>query len=525
MKRILLLGLCFLLFIVAYGCAQGDDAPSGSTSSAGLSSGKSNGSIEDSGSELYSSDGSTGDVGDSSSAASESDGSSETDDSSEGDASGEDNTSSDVESTDNGSDVESSIEDSDVDSSIEDSDDESSIESSDVESSDDPTPPDDESSDDPTPPDDESSDDPTPPDDESSDDPTPPDDESSDDPTPPDDESSDDPTPPDDESSDDPTPPDDESSDDPTPPDESEDEDVYTDAGDAELLDSGYILYNGAAYHSTSYKPEVAQAYADTYALYAQMFPDVRISVVTPPQSAINIKNPYVSAMTNDQGVILDNMESHIYGNVNFVNLRKTFEAHKGEYMYFKSDYHWTQLGAYYAYSDFAKSIGLTPTPLSSFDVTTVSTSFIGRTNDYAHDDRILSFYDTIYAYMPRKTHTMTVHNSDLSVNRVFSNCIHVSRDSYSCFINGDNPYTVINVPSNDQSKTALVIKESSGNAFVPFLTEHYGNIIVIDPRHINIDLRKLVAEKGVDDIIFHATASTCSRTAYNDYYRALIGQ
>ncbi|MBR6563289.1 MAG: hypothetical protein IKK70_05060 [Clostridia bacterium] len=503
MKRILLLGLCFLLFIVAYGCAQGDDAPSGSTSSAGLSSGKSNGSIEDSGSELYSSDGSTGDVGDSSSAASESDGSSETDDSSEGDASGEDNTSSDVESTDNGSDVESSIEDSDVDSSIEDSDDESSIESSDVESSDDPTPPDDESSDDPTPPDDESSDDPTPPDDESSDDPTPPDDESSDDPTPPDDESSDD----------------------PTPPDESEDEDVYTDAGDAELLDSGYILYNGAAYHSTSYKPEVAQAYADTYALYAQMFPDVRISVVTPPQSAINIKNPYVSAMTNDQGVILDNMESHIYGNVNFVNLRKTFEAHKGEYMYFKSDYHWTQLGAYYAYSDFAKSIGLTPTPLSSFDVTTVSTSFIGRTNDYAHDDRILSFYDTIYAYMPRKTHTMTVHNSDLSVNRVFSNCIHVSRDSYSCFINGDNPYTVINVPSNDQSKTALVIKESSGNAFVPFLTEHYGNIIVIDPRHINIDLRTLVAEKGVDDIIFHATASTCSRTAYNDYYRALIGQ
>ena len=481
MKRILLLGLCFLLFIVAYGCAQGDDAPSGSTSSAGLSSGKSNGSIEDSGSELYSSDGSTGDVGDSSSAASESDGSSETDDSSEGDASGEDNTSSDVESTDNGSDVESSIEDSDVDSSIEDSDDESSIESSDVESSDDPTPPDDESSDDPTPPDDESSDDPTPPDDESSDD--------------------------------------------PTPPDESEDEDVYTDAGDAELLDSGYILYNGAAYHSTSYKPEVAQAYADTYALYAQMFPDVRISVVTPPQSAINIKNPYVSAMTNDQGVILDNMESHIYGNVNFVNLRKTFEAHKGEYMYFKSDYHWTQLGAYYAYSDFAKSIGLTPTPLSSFDVTTVSTSFIGRTNDYAHDDRILSFYDTIYAYMPRKTHTMTVHNSDLSVNRVFSNCIHVSRDSYSCFINGDNPYTVINVPSNDQSKTALVIKESSGNAFVPFLTEHYGNIIVIDPRHINIDLRTLVAEKGVDDIIFHATASTCSRTAYNDYYRALIGQ
>lgn len=513
MKRILLLGLCFLLFIVAYGCAQGDDAPSGSTSSAGSSSGEAIVSTVNSDSSSEGSDDSTVGVEDSSSAASESDGSVEDTESSVADDSSGDDSGSDTESTDNSSSTESSDDSSSVESSDDSSDDESSDDSSNVESSDDSS--DDESSDDSSSV--ESSDDSS--DDESSNDSS--DDESSDDNSS--DESSNDSS--DDESSDDPTPPDDESSDDPTPPDESEDEDVYTDAGDAELLDSGYILYDGAAYHSTTYKSEVAQAYADTYALYAQLFPDVRISVVTPPQSAINIKNPYVAAMTNDQGVILDNMESHIYGDVNFVNLRKTFEAHKGEYMYFKSDYHWTQLGAYYAYSDFAKSIGLTPTPLSSFDVTTVSTSFIGRTNDYAHDDRILSFYDTIYAYMPRKTHTMTVHNSDLSVNRVFSNCIHVSRDSYSCFINGDNPYTVINVPSNDQSKTALVIKESSGNAFVPFLTEHYGNIIVIDPRHINIDIRELVAEKGVDDIIFHATASTCSRTSYNDYYRALIGQ
>ena len=308
------------------------------------------------------------------------------------------------------------------------------------------------------------------------------------------------------------------------PPSESEGDGVQG-IGDAEKLDSGYILYNGAAYHSTRCDDNVAKAYADTYARYAEIFPNVRISVVNPPQSAININNPAVRAMTNDQGEVLDQMEKHIYGRVNFVNLRSVFERHRGEYLFFKSDYHWTQRGAYYAYNAFAKSIGLTPTQLARFEEKIVTTSFVGRANETSGDDRVRSYIDTIYAYMPTKAHTMTVYNSSLQVDRVYDNCIYVKRDTYSCFITGDQPYTVINVPENDQSKTVLVIKESSGNAFVPFLTEHYGNIIVIDPRHINIDIRNLVAEKGVDDIIFHATASTSNSYTYNNYYRRLINE
>ena len=80
-------------------------------------------------------------------------------------------------------------------------------------------------------------------------------------------------------------------------------------------------------------------------------------------------------------------------------------------------------------------------------------------------------------------------------------------------------------VPENDQSKVALVIKESSGNGFVPFLIEHYGKIIVIDPRHINIDIRPLVKKEGVDDIILFATASTANGDAYCNYYLKLIGE
>ena len=294
--------------------------------------------------------------------------------------------------------------------------------------------------------------------------------------------------------------------------------------GDAEFIPSGHLLYNGAAYSQAYYSETWGPQYADVYADYAAAFPGVGIHVINHPASVINITNPLVRAMTNDQRAVLYRMEACIYGNVNFVNLGRIFEEHRGEYLYFKSDYHWTQRGAYYAYVEFATSMGWTPTPLESFEERVVNDAFIGHTYDYAQDERILSFYDTVYAYMPIKEHTYAVYLKDMSLYKVYGNCIQPSIDTYSCFLTGDQAFAVINVPENDQNKTVVVIKESSANAFVPFLTEHYGNIVIIDPRQVRPNMKKIVAEYGADDIIFFATASTSNGSTYCNYYREMLG-
>ena len=312
-----------------------------------------------------------------------------------------------------------------------------------------------------------------------------------------------------------------------TPPEESSvPEEVFTDAGDAEFIPSGYLLYDGAAYSQAYFNKRVSERYADAYVEYTKIFPGVRITAINHPANSINIKNPYVQAMLNDQGKVLDSMAAVMYGDVNYINLRSTFEKHKGEYLFFKSDFHWTQLGAYYTYCEFAKSVGLTPTPLSAFEDRVLTTEFIGLTNIYAKDDRVNTFYDTLHAYMPRKKHTYTIYyDAEKNIKGQYDTCVHTNILTYSCFLIGDQPYAEIVVPENDQSKVALVIKESSGNAFVPFLIEHYGKIIVIDPRHIDIDIRPLVKNEGVDDIILFATASTSNSDAYCNYYLKLIGQ
>ena len=311
------------------------------------------------------------------------------------------------------------------------------------------------------------------------------------------------------------------------PPEESSvPEEIYTDAGDAEFIPSGYLLYDGAAYSQAYFNKRVSQRYADAYVKYTKTFPGVRITAINHPANSINIKNPYVQAMLNDQGKVLDDMASVMYGDVNYINLRSTFEKHKGEYLFFKSDFHWTQLGAYYTYCEYAKSIGLTPTPLSAFEDRVLTTEFIGLTNIYAQDERVNTFYDTLHAYMPRKKHTYTIYyDAEKNIKGQYDTCVHTNIETYSCFLIGDQPYAEIVVPENDQSKVVLVIKESSGNAFVPFLIEHYGKIIVIDPRHIEIDIRPLVKNEGVDDIILFATASTSNGDAYCNHYLKLIGE
>ena len=118
----------------------------------------------------------------------------------------------------------------------------------------------------------------------------------------------------------------------------------------------------------------------------------------------------------------------------------------------------------------------------------------------------------------------MAVYLSDMSLYRVYDNCIQTSIKTYSCYLTGDQAYSEINVPANDQDKTVLVIKESSANAFVPFLTEHYGNIYVVDLRHVKMNLYDEFKDLNLTDIVFVLNNQSANNSAwYKYFYNAIV--
>lgn len=199
--------------------------------------------------------------------------------------------------------------------------------------------------------------------------------------------------------------------------------------------------------------------------------------------------------------------------NVLTVDAYSKLAAHTDEYIYFRTDHHWTQLGAYYAYTAFCEKAGFTAEPLSKFEqgqhdnfVGSMYTFFSG----YANSSVLRNNPDTLYYYRPFvDTGTSYYQDATLSVEYPIGCISYIGSDvgnKYLCYLGGDHPVTVIE--TDVEGPVCILIKESYGNAFAPWLTSHYSKIFVIDPREFNhdgapsLDLAAFAGEHNVDDCI-----------------------
>ncbi|MBQ4354021.1 MAG: hypothetical protein IJC71_03915 [Clostridia bacterium] len=294
----------------------------------------------------------------------------------------------------------------------------------------------------------------------------------------------------------------------------------------ADFLTGGMFIYGDAVYTQGFYSESTSKSYAQTALYYKQLFGEnVNVSVVIAPVSAIALEGTDIQQKLKiqDQRAVLDKMEQWMDDSVNFVDVYSEMYDHRSEYLYFKSDHHWNQRGAYYAYSAFAKSIGLEPTPLDEFDYEIRNETYYGSLYSLTRDERVKNFVDTVEVFKSRKPHTMTlttINGSTINTN----NSIVASHKTYLTFISGDNPYTVINVPENPQDKNVLVLKDSFGNAFVPYLCEHFGNIIVVDVRHTSMNVYEHLKDYGLTDIVFMNNIQAANTASWPSMYLSAVG-
>ena len=295
-------------------------------------------------------------------------------------------------------------------------------------------------------------------------------------------------------------------------------------ADNADFLADGLFIYGDAVYTQGAYSYANAKNYLDTALYYKNLFgANTAVNVVVAPVSSMVIDNPQITSQIPDQRVIMDNMASICDPSVNFVDTYAEMYAHRNDYLFFKTDHHWTARGAYYAYVAFAKSKGFTPTPLEDFDYVLKNEYYQGSMYMYTQDARVQNFYDEVEAFISRKPHTMTITTRQGTTENYNSSVVSFN-DTYVSFIAGDNPYTVINVPGNPQNMNVLVLKDSFGNAFVPFLCEHYGNIIVVDTRYSSFNIYDQLADYGITDIIFVNNIQAANSPAWSRLYLAAVG-
>ena len=304
-----------------------------------------------------------------------------------------------------------------------------------------------------------------------------------------------------------------------------------------EVSDAGAILMIGNAAMEHYYGVDSSlEFYADSINKLNKALPDVQVYAMFCPTSIeFNAPAKYQAGIRS-QLRAMNYAYSHLDVGIAPVDTWSSLYAHRDEYIYFRTDHHWTQLGAYYAYTAFCEAAGFDAVPLEQFQTGRYDT-FLGSmytfTKGYPQSDVLKQHPDYLDYYRPIAD-TQARYYADGSlengtpVSVVYTQLDESVSNKYLCFIGGDTPVCI--VESDVPGPTCIVLKESYGNAFVPFLTSHYGRIIVIDPREFNRDgkptlnLTEFAADQGVDDLIVINYPYMINSKAFIRYLNALAG-
>ena len=212
---------------------------------------------------------------------------------------------------------------------------------------------------------------------------------------------------------------------------------------------------------------------------------------------------------------------------VKITNLRDPLRAraHAGEYVYYRTDHHWTTLGAYYGYAAIAEAMGLTPAPLSDFDRRTASLTFYGTTWSTAGaswiDPDTMEFFrfDGDEAYVT----SVLDAGKERSFPSFYDTDYLLKKDKYSTFIGGNNALVTVTKDGDADRETLLLFKDSFAHAAVPFLAQHY-DLVIVDLRYYKKAPVALIDEYGIDAVLFLYNVDSLTASASQRLLMASLG-
>lgn len=192
---------------------------------------------------------------------------------------------------------------------------------------------------------------------------------------------------------------------------------------------------------------------------------------------------------------------------IDFVDLRQTFkDAYKGgSQLYYKTDHHWTTLGAYTAYSELCRQLDIAPAPKNKFQVETYG-GFYGTTYStsgfwFTQPDNIEVWNNPENTDKNVKVKITEGKNTEEYGSMYFYN--HLKEDDkYPVFIDGNHALTEI-TNSKADGGTILLVKDSFSHSLVPFLAENYSKIILVDMRYYKSGVAQIVKEENPERILF----------------------
>ena len=234
----------------------------------------------------------------------------------------------------------------------------------------------------------------------------------------------------------------------------------------------------------------------------------VRMMLVPDAANVLNHSLPSL-AKPEDQTQMFSMVRKDLGDSVEWIDVSTELNKHKTEKIYYKTDHHWTTLGAFYAFQAAAPSLGIEGDLSGKYVSYAVSDRFNGMLASKSGVN--LGEKEQIDIYVP------TEEDTDLIVDYVdegkrstslYDSSKLKEKDQYTVFLGGNSSLLDIRTVSTS-TKRLLLVKDSFANSFIPFLTPYYREIVVVDPRYYSGTINDLMDSYRISEVLFLYSGNT----------------
>lgn len=207
-----------------------------------------------------------------------------------------------------------------------------------------------------------------------------------------------------------------------------------------------------------------------------------------------------------DQNGMLDELFSRLPEGT-ALDVREALKAHADEYIFYKTDHHWTTLGAFYAYQEFCKAMGFEVPSLDEVKQTVVSEDFLGT----VHSKLNLNISkDTMSVFTLPNTPTKFSVTVDLAekFDSMYVDKYLSMKDKYSYYLDGNHGLTEI-MSNSEGEGVLLIIKDSYSHCFAPMTVGNYEKVYLVDFRYFNMPISQFMMQYRVTDVLVLYNAVT----------------
>ncbi|MCF2681931.1 DHHW family protein [Faecalicatena contorta] len=250
----------------------------------------------------------------------------------------------------------------------------------------------------------------------------------------------------------------------------------------------------------------------DAIESFENKYRDIPMYMMLVPNAA-NIESEKLPgfAVTEDQNQIFQNIKKELGDYITWVDVTKTLKKHRAEDIYYRTDHHWTTLGAFHAFQELASSMKLDTTKVSEWKSYAVTSDFNGTLS--ATSGYETGYEEPIYIYAPENIEdapevVVNYVNEKKKTATLYDSSKLEEKDKYAMFLGGNYPMIDIRTTA-DTTDRLLLIKDSYANCLVPFLVPYYREIIIIDPRYYYGDITEVMESNKITSVLFLYNGNT----------------